>query len=315
MSIDIRTTFRKKQIIYIGLIFGSSLILFGLRENIFNKEVNSVNLAFILTGAAYMIMSIALLIFRFIEQSSEKPHTSDKALEKALYELRAKIADLNLKTKGSNIDTKQIDDLIEEKISVNLENYIKEYIDAQYGSKIEEALLYESLQDDIDELQSGVNYQIIKLSRSSTINLIIGLITTVSAIGVLISLTLDIYSVSFKDSKDVLIYIIPRAMLAFFIEVFSFFFLRLYKRNLDDVKYFHNERTNIDSKIIALKTALSTTDNDLIKDIIRNFSNVERNFILKKDESTIALEQNKLDFEQEKNYLSKVSEIINLLKK
>jgi hypothetical protein len=107
----------------------------------------------------------------------------------------------------------------------------------------------------------------------------------------------------------------PRLSIAIFIEVFSFFFLKLYKNNLEDVKYFHNERTNIDSKIIALKASMLLEKEDVLNDIIKSFSTVERNFILKKDESTISIERIKLDNEQELSIISKLSDVIDRIKR
>jgi multisubunit Na+/H+ antiporter MnhE subunit len=141
------------------------------------------------------------------------------------------------------------------------------------------------------------------------------LFTTLVAIGVLVNLILNVKSIHFDTTKDFLIYLTPRLSLAIFIEVFSFFFLKLYKTNLEDVKYFHNERTNIDSKIIALKTSLLVEKDDILIEIIKSFSNVERNFILKKEETTVNIERIKMDNEQEINLISKLSDIIEKIKK
>ena len=43
--------------------------------------------------------------------------------------------------------------------------------------------------------------------------------------------------------------------MAIFIEVFSFFFLKLYKSGLADILYYQNELTNLESKFLALELA------------------------------------------------------------
>lgn len=135
-----------------------------------------------------------------------------------------------------------------------------------------------------------------------------------TTIWILSSLILAVKDIHFDSTKDFLVYLTPRLSLAVFIEIFSFFFLRLYKRNLEDVKYFHNERTNIDSKIIALKASILLGKEELIMEIIKGFSTVERNFILKKDETTISLERVRLDTQQELDYFSKVASVVEKLR-
>lgn len=58
---------------------------------------------------------------------------------------------------------------------------------------------------------------------------------------------------------------LPRLTLVVFIEIFAYFFLRLYKSSLTEIKYFQNEMTNIEAKFIALYIALES-DNQETRD-------------------------------------------------
>ena len=83
--------------------------------------------------------------------------------------------------------------------------------------------------------------------------------------------------------------------LAVFVQTFAYFFLRLYKTSLDDIKYYQNEITNIESKWLALNAVMEEKDKALLKIIVDSLSKTERNFILKKGDSTLGLERERLE--------------------
>ena len=115
--------------------------------------------------------------------------------------------------------------------------------------------------------------------------------------------------VDFSDSVKLLSHYLPRLSLIIFIEIFAFFFLRLYKASLFDIKYFNNEKTNIDFKIISLNVAILKQNDTLIQTTINELVKTERNFKLGKEESTVELEQ--LKTEKENNKL--LSQILSKL--
>jgi hypothetical protein len=102
---------------------------------------------------------------------------------------------------------------------------------------------------------------------------------------------------------------IPRVTLALFIEIFSFFFLRLYRRNLDDIKYLTNEITNVKLKLIALKASYMKEGGDFTGNILQELAKTERNFVLKKNESTVELQKLKIEAEELTQLIDKLSSI------
>lgn len=304
------------------ILLGIFLLLLGFKDKIIVEDlINDKNSPYILMGTLYLVIGIGTWVYKFIESGDIKTISrldSDFIInryQKKLDELKNEISDNILNNSNTNIDSSDLDNIIKEKITFSLDYTLKEYLESKYSSNIIKKKQLKNLNLQIKDLQTGVNIQIGKLSRSGTINLIIGLFTTLIAIGILIYLILDIKNIQFTTTTNFLIYLIPRISLAIFIEVFSFFFLKLYKTNLEDVKYFQNERTNIDSKIIALKTSIYLGNDEILEEIIRSFSQVERNFILKKGESTVNIEKLKLENQQDINVISKLSEFINNVKK
>jgi len=198
------------------------------------------------------------------------------------------------------------------------------------------------IQDDLEKIKKQILFESEKISRYSYINLGIGFVTTVLAIFILY-LTLSDNTIPYGGSnteivKEIsqfsaeselsvkpviltndntnsvatiyLMHIIPRVSLSILIEIFAFFFLKLYRNNLNEIKYYNNEIVNIKMKIIALKTAaIYETDN--LEEIIKKFAETERNFILKKDETTVDLQKNII----ESNNSNKIIETLTSLLK
>ncbi|MBW2963102.1 hypothetical protein [Mesonia aestuariivivens] len=188
-----------------------------------------------------------------------------------------------------------------------LESFKRKYVEqAQHD------LEYANLFDDLNKLEGKFRTQIERLVSNSNLNLIIGIITTLIAVVILgFSIFQDR---SFKTNTDFFSFFLPRISTVIFVELFSFFFLRLYKNNLEEIKYFQNEITNLNFKITSLKTALKMEDKDSLSKIIINFSLAERNNILKKGETTERIESNRMESGHISNLSKSFSELIEKLK-
>ena len=66
------------------------------------------------------------------------------------------------------------------------------------------------------------------------------------------------------------------------IEIVAFFFLNLYRTGLSEIKYFQNEITNSDYKIMGLMASSYDKSHKAILDSGKILMNVERNYLLKK---------------------------------
>ncbi|EES6809225.1 hypothetical protein FTO31_001791, partial [Escherichia coli] len=87
---------------------------------------------------------------------------------------------------------------------------------------------------------------------------------------------------------------------------------KLYKNGFDEVKYFQNELTNIEAKVLAIKFLKDVKNEDLMAEVIKNLMTTERNFILSKGQTTVALEKEKIKGLEDKNALSIIKELIKL---
>lgn len=92
------------------------------------------------------------------------------------------------------------------------------------------------------------------------------------------------------------------------------YFVKLYKTNIIDVKYYQNELTNVEIKQASLKTALLSDDKEIINKVTLELLNIERNAIITKEQTSLEIERIKLENEINKDYLNKTWELLSLSK-
>lgn len=161
----------------------------------------------------------------------------------------------------------------------------------------------------INKLQKSAD----KTSTSSTVNLVIGIITSGLSIAIL-GYSVFSFNGLGNGNEYLLFSLISRVGVSLCIQLLSLFFLKLYKNNLNEIKYIQNEITNIEAKKIASIISLDFTEENRME-VIKNLVNTERNFILDKNQSTIQLEQNKLDNEDFKGHIQVMESLLNIRNK
>ena len=147
-----------------------------------------------------------------------------------------------------------------------------------------------------------LNLEIRALGRRGNVNLVIGMVTTFAGVCLLALVVFGEpppYSGSGTQPANsnfiYLLHFFARISIALFVEVFAYFFLRLYRTSLEDIKYYQNEMTNIESRALAVTLLGSSADPVLPKVVLECLARTERNFILKKGESTLGLERDRMD--------------------
>jgi hypothetical protein len=129
-----------------------------------------------------------------------------------------------------------------------------------------------------------IEEEIDALGGRGRVNLTIG--AAFAVCGIIVLGIISVYS-SYADHNDLLYRFAPRLTFVLFIESLAFFFLGLYRHSIFETKYFQNELTNLESRCIALENALFVGDSDLIRQVCASLASTERNFLLKKGETTI----------------------------
>lgn len=208
-------------------------------------------------------------------------------------------------------------ELIIEKITddiiSNASNSVLKEIEKKHSDRFKAESQAAGIQEQLESTRLRLRSELEALGRRGNVNLVIGVLTTLAAVGVLTTTILDQNIV--LTSETLLSHYAPRLTLSLFVEIFSFFFLKLYKSGLSEIKYFQNELTNIELKFVSLVSALRTNNEEITTRVIGEFSKTERNFVLEKGQSTVDLERTKVDSENTNNLLSSMSKLVDSIKK
>jgi hypothetical protein len=286
-----RRQYRKIIGLAIFLFGGILYILLKYTFNLPNIYSTTIGLILTLSGLAFYLLNY--LNTDIYINDDKIPGLSTNVLAE-LDELRFDFQKFKKKA-GVLEDSQQLNKTINDVIERTLDrSFIQNKIETVFSDNALKSARHDNLFNEFEKTSYRINDELIRLRKSANINLVIGSLSTTVAI---FSLTYEVFfsEVNFNDSVSLFSHYIPRISLVIFIEIFAFFFLKLYKANLLEIKYFNNEKTNIDFKLITLKTALFQEDSETIKLCLSELIKTERNFIMKKDETTVELEKFKTD--------------------
>ncbi len=153
---------------------------------------------------------------------------------------------------------------------------------------------YNQLVTNFENVRNRLLAEVESLSRRANLNLTIGIISSIIAIGFLF------YSgwytkIEYNEKWfNFVTFFIPKFSLLVFLGTFSFYFLNLYKSNLGVIQNYQNELNNVDFKIISMTSLLLSQHQDKelhLKELISGISNTEWNKVLKANETTVELEK------------------------
>ena len=206
----------------------------------------------------------------------------------------AKIISQLQKGEGSEgLFNKEDKDKILGRIQSKLESDALQEYQARLQAIINDRLKCKNQEELFIQINSRLESEVQNLAKRGNINLILGMATTMTGLSIL---GYSVFNAPALSSViDLAAHFIPRISLVLLIEVFAYFFLKLYKQGLSEIKYFQNEITNIESKFLALRLSSESGQDDCVKEVVANLLTTERNFVLEKGQTTIELEQVRVD--------------------
>ncbi|CCN49263.1 membrane hypothetical protein [Vibrio nigripulchritudo MADA3029] len=212
----------------------------------------------------------------------------------------------------SNQRAEIVDD-IKSSIIGDASNSVLLAIEKKFSKDIKRDRFVDSIREQCEMTRRRLMREIDSLTRRGNLNLIIGVLTTVVAVVILASTVLSGEKQLTND--ELISYYLPRITLSLFVEIFSFFFLKLYKAGLNEIKYFQNELTNAEMKFIAAEKAIMLESIESQSKVIESLSETERNFKLTKGESTVELEKYRAHQDSMTKVLDSVKGIVSGAKK
>lgn len=175
------------------------------------------------------------------------------------------------------------------RIQSKLESEALQDYQAKLQALITDRLKFKSQEELFLQINSRLESEVRNLAKRGNVNLVLGMATTLSG---LVILGYSVFNApSLSSNLELASHFIPRISLVLLIEVFAYFFLKLYKQSLSEIKYFQNEITNIESKFLGLRISVESNQQECLKEVVKNLVSTERNFVLEKGQTTIELEQ------------------------
>ncbi|MGF1845302.1 hypothetical protein L4C39_19345 [Vibrio clamense] len=303
-------------ILSFGLVYLQSGGNETLEDKSYNQLMNKIK------NQTRHYSSITKDISEYKEEVSNSLEATRKDSEKSKLDIEEILERLNNFELSANLTDDDKTKILESIIERSSEQSIKDIFNSEtklLRSEVKKSLAYENLSKDSRVIVQRLFREISDLRLRANINLLIGMAitagglyllwTTVSMVDsseLLKQLASEGSESNTKFIKNLVLPILPRIMLIIFIEIFAYFFLRLYKNGLAEIKYFQNELTNVESKLSAVNYALATGNDDALQISISSLANTERNFILEKGQTTVELEKAKSESELTRNIIKTV---------
>jgi len=213
----------------------------------------------------------------------------------------------NITISNSNNDRELIiedkDELVE-LLKSKVLNETNENILLEIKNKIQENNIYQQQLETVNRLKDELK----SLNKRGNLALALGIVTALTGLVFLGYFAISI-TITNTTLENFFIEFLPRFSLVVLIEIFAYFFLRLYKVNLSEIKYIQNEITSVEFKYVALD--MSRQDKDMSLELLQHIIKIERNFILEKVQTTIDIEKLKAEEQSSQNMLGKITDLLN----
>ena len=210
--------------------------------------------------------------FRSLRRQQTELSTLYQDMQGQISDLQARIAATPPNAFEAPLGSERVLDSLRQHVTQTLATEIE----ARLEERIRKSLYSVTAAHTFEGASIRLRSEIDSLSRRANVNLVIGVATTSVAVALLVYMTLNA-KITFDNWPDLLSHYIPRLTTAVFIEVFSFFFLRLYSASLAEIRYYQNELTTLDSKKVALDAAKDVDNADARTAVIAAIGNTERN--------------------------------------
>jgi hypothetical protein len=300
-------------------LFGASIA--GLVVFLYSQFKNgAVNELIVADSAVYVLASLMFVLLlgsgllKYLKDPTDENLQLDRNVDVEIANLHTSVSDLRdqmLQLRGEAVGLpdeakERLLSAVMDRAIAGIDAAVSDVVKKKYLEIHGKLGLEGKIEGHFQKISIRLQRAIASLQRRANLNLVIGIIATVIGIYILSDTVFRYYSTipavtmtqdgvpgtDWTPRPDFLTEMAPRLALGAFIQIFAYFFLRLYSASNHDIKYYENEITNIEMKSIATTLALQSVD---AKILVKALVDSERNFILRKGESTVALEAAKLE--------------------
>jgi len=144
-----------------------------------------------------------------------------------------------------------------------------------------------------ENIKLRLSDEILELEKRSNLALIIGLIFSLAG-AIVLGGFMFVAPTTYDSPLHILYYWAPKISVTIFLQIFSYFFLRLYRNGIFEIKYFHNEMTTVRLKLVALESMIALRGAQNIEAALSQYcldlGRVDRNANLKRGEKSLSAE-------------------------
>lgn len=176
---------------------------------------------------------------------------------------------------------------ISETVESQLNDSLLSRIEEKYGLAIQNQKLSETAKKSLDSTVVRLKSYADKLQEKASVNLAWGIASTLTAILILSFVLINASPPQEATQIVIVFYYTSRVLLVLLVQGISIFFLNLYKATLNNIMYINNEITNYEAKRDALVLSLNSGNIESSHSILLSLALTERNFALKKGETSI----------------------------
>lgn len=148
--------------------------------------------------------------------------------------------------------------------------------------------------------------QVQTLRAQSTTNMVVGCF--IALLGALfLAATLFLSNAKAASFEELALQMAPRLSVVILIEVFAYFFLKMYRSNLSEIRYYQNEITNVEMRRAGVFLAVSKAASETV---LEKLCSTDRNFVIEKEQTTQELEKLKIERDSTKNIIDTLTSIL-----
>jgi glucan phosphoethanolaminetransferase (alkaline phosphatase superfamily) len=229
-----------------------------------------------LIGLAAAVMGLFGVTLSYLNRDRQRFEASSYSANSAILRYRELKEELkNLREMSSaNLgeeDKNKIQSAIREQIDSFSTGEVLELI----KSKLRVELGRDAYIGPIEQSIIRMKQEISSLESRGNLNLAIGIVTTI--IGIIV-LAVFVFTANYHGAKfnEIIAHFVPRVSLVIFVQIFSFFFLKLYRTNLSEIKYYNDRITSSEAMKSAIIMASSPEASDDTRNVINQLSTYGR---------------------------------------
>lgn len=285
--------------LFITVVAVASIIYLGLNF----KEFDTYSLVLSLFGASAAILGFVTSSENYLksnrgeEKEKSADHNSHQTIKKQV--IKSVIAQT-----GESLNISH--DTIEDPIEIPQ----KEMISRGYDYEDFVSLRRRDVIMFFRKTEQRLKNEIESLKRRANINMIIGAVIAFVGVLGLVAFIVSEQGYDKVELSRIIIHWITRLGLVTFVEIFAFFFLKMYRTELLSIQYYHDELTSIESRKIALLFSVIHDNKDDISKTIDCLVNIDRNFKIDSNQTTVDLEKLKTENHFIRSELDSLTDIL-----